>query len=790
MSEHGTAQPDRKPKTDKTWGLGRGFSLVIAPCILISIVMVFFGDVLFFSGQRVLSKEGTDLFSQFLPIREFGFNELRKGNLALWNPYIFSGTPFFAGFQPALLYPLNLIYLFLPLAKAINVGIALHVFLAGLSMYFWTAYRGLHPCASLFSAILFMFCGPFFLHIYPGHLSNLSGMVWAPLVFLAVDGLVDRGSFGWCLFGMFVVTMQLLAGHPQYVFYTGVAGMIYAGLLMVNHPKRIKIGLGFLGIYGGAAALSAVQLIPGIQAASESVRGTGLPYEFAAMFSLPPENLIGLLSPGFFGDAESVQYWGRCNFWEMSLFISVTGLALSIVGATSGERSVRRFSVIMVAVLLVLALGSHTPLFRILYHFVPGFNKFRGSSKFMFFVSVYLIMLAGIGFDALLRKGRGHRRVILFSFMMALILAVLAIAIWHSAVHGGPKGFWARALWAVQETGESYLPKETYLSQAFIRDSGLFASRGLLISSGTCILLASIFFIMRSWRKAVYLLALLAIGEILYFAKGFRPTSDLQFTRVPQIIQLASKNKKNDRILNVVNANSTMSEKIGNIWGNDPGVLRRYAQFMTYSQGGNPDKAIHYVHFSRPHRWYKMLRCRYIVGYSNGETRILEFKDTLPVAILIDQYRLVPDKDRIFEEMENPAFDPRKTVMLETAPDPEPVKSKDKGFVKITNASTDHLIVEAELSSPKILLITDAFSRGWRVRPLTKGAQESYQVMPANYILRAIPLKSGQHRFVLEYSPLAFRVGKWISLCSVGVYMVLIAWYFLRRSHRRTLPHQ
>src|ERR1035437_4656288 len=79
-----------------------------------------FGQVLFTPGERVLSGW-----------RQFGFDQLRHGNLALWNPHLFSGAPFFGGFQSALLYPPNALFLVLPLGPAINWSIALHVFLAG-----------------------------------------------------------------------------------------------------------------------------------------------------------------------------------------------------------------------------------------------------------------------------------------------------------------------------------------------------------------------------------------------------------------------------------------------------------------------------------------------------------------------------------------------------------------------------------------------------------------------------------------------------------------------------------
>ncbi|MCH8321284.1 MAG: hypothetical protein IH790_10055, partial [Acidobacteria bacterium] len=138
--------------------------LQVAFLILFVLTLLMFVDVLFSPRAVLLSQEGADLTGQYLYWYEFGFGQLAQGNLALWNPHIFSGVPFFGGFQSALLYPPNWLYLVLPIAKAINVSIALHVFLAGFFLYLWTYHRGLHPAACLLSSILYMFSGPFFLH--------------------------------------------------------------------------------------------------------------------------------------------------------------------------------------------------------------------------------------------------------------------------------------------------------------------------------------------------------------------------------------------------------------------------------------------------------------------------------------------------------------------------------------------------------------------------------------------------------------------------------------------------
>ena len=201
--------------------------LAMRLAVLFILIILMFTDIIFSAGSMILSSPQTDISNQFIFWRDFGFSELKKGNLALWNPHLFSGAPYFGGFQSALLYPLNFPYLLFPLGIAINLGIMLHLLLLGFFMYLWAVHRGLHPLAALLTGILIMFCGPHFLHIYAGHLPNLCAMTWVPLIFLAVDGLLKKPSLGWGLLGAFAFCMQILAGHPQYVYYTCLAALIY-----------------------------------------------------------------------------------------------------------------------------------------------------------------------------------------------------------------------------------------------------------------------------------------------------------------------------------------------------------------------------------------------------------------------------------------------------------------------------------------------------------------------------------------------------------------------------------
>jgi uncharacterized membrane protein YfhO len=100
------------------------------------------------------------------------------------------------------------------------------------------------------------------------------------------------------------------------------------------------------------------------------------------------------------------------------------------------------------------------------------------------------------------------------------------------------------------------------------------------------------------------------------------------------------------------------------------------------------------------------------------------------------------------------------------------------GSVEVIDVSTDCLVIKANLKEPAILLITDAYSDGWKAKAFPESIQQEYDIMPANYILRAIPLKKGDHHFFIEYMPEGFKMGRWISSISAVIYLLALLWFF------------
>jgi hypothetical protein len=754
-------------------------SPLCAPGVLLGLTLAMYGDVLFSVHRPILAQFGTDMSSWELFWRIPAFEELAHGHIMLLNPYTFSGKPFFSESQTPILYPVNWIDLFLRPERAINVIIALHTFLLGLFTWFWARYRSLSRPAALLSGVIMMFSGPFFLHLIQGYMNGMAAMVWAPLIFLSFDYILDQRYRAGLLLGSFSLAMQVLASQPQYVYFTGIALFLYGLLRLLRHPNRVKAVAALVSIGVAGFILTAVQSISVLQSAGESIRAGngGLPYKTAAMFSFPPENFLTFLAPQFFGNALGAAYWGKWYLWEVSVFMSVAGFALAVYAVlAAGSRA--RILLVMALVLFVLALGSYSPLFPLLYRCVPGFNRFRGDSKFIFQATLFMSLLAGVGFDALAQRG-GRRRLAAGLALAAALLAGGAGLFIGLVAADGTSGIWGRFVWRIWRIGGEHTAENLALYQSApgIALCGAHAATCCCLSALTLFLIAAIFWTARRQPRAAYLLVALAVAELFINARTERPTYPYGTSLVADVRDFLARHPGDYRYYEPREPNDALATHTYSVWGYESYISKRYAEFIALTQGLDPNDfdALMWPAFTRFHPLCALLRWRYsFIPAPDGQTRIIEAKSYLPHVFLAQDCRVLPDRDRIFAAMKEETFDPAKTVILESPPVPAPAAGAIPGSARLLSKTTDSLTIEADTPQPALLMITDSYSRFFVARPLPGSTQQHYDVLPADYTLMAIPLAAGKHRLRLEYAPSGFLIGRWISLAGWAVYLTLL----------------
>jgi hypothetical protein len=746
------------------WGRKAGLWALVSVALVVVLVFLL-PENLVLTGPD----SNTDTSGQFAAWRSFAADNIRAGHFPLWNPYTYAGQPFLGDFMSAELYPPNVIFLFLPLGRALNLSCLLHLLILGWGMAFWAGRRGYHPLACALCGLTLALSGPVFLRLYSGHIPFLSTLAWVPWMFAALEAAWRGPARRPLLLASVCICLQILGGGEQYVFYAAIAAGLHALVQTIMVPVVRRRALPLLALaYLLALPLAAMQLLPGLAAVSESVRNGKMAFDFINIFPFPPENLLTLVAPGFFGHLSNNSYWGRACLWEMSLFAGVSGLALA--GLALGDRVHRRaawMDFALIPPLFVLALGDHTPVLHFLYDYFPGFGSFRCQAKFIFPLVLFGVLLLGAGADALIR-GRCGARLYAWGLLLAGVgCSGAGVVLWQQPGH------LTGLLRFIQESHKSYVPNERYGEASFIHDCGVQAGQSLAQGGAILLLVGLALLLARSrpdWRWMP--LAVLPL-EMAFFMQTNLGFADLTTIVPPEMTTLVASQPGDYRVLDFPALDNGYLLGKSDIWGSDPTPLKRYAEFVSFTQRKNPDLASQEIVFYSLPPIYSLLRLQFAFAKTD-KFIIYQLPNPLPQALLVSDYRVLPDRDAIFAELAIPDFNPRLAVFLESEPSPRPEPAATPGTVKVTEVNGDLLDIEADTPAPAILLITDLYSRDWQARPLAGSVQQHYDLLPGDYILRAIPLEAGHHHLAVEYNPPSLRTGLIISAVAWLMWIGLI----------------
>ncbi|MBX7258729.1 MAG: YfhO family protein [Candidatus Hydrogenedentes bacterium] len=571
----------------------------------------------------------------------------------------------------------------------------------------------------------------------------IDSWAWAPLLFLSIDRLFRQASLGWCLIGIFSAAMSVLAGHPQCVYFTALMAAIYCVALWPFFSVRLPQIGAFICVAIAPVFLSAAQLLPGMAVASECTRTGNADFFFSSSFSFPPESIMRLVADRFFGSGfgHGQPWTGRSFEHETACFIGITALMLALIGFMQGERRLRWTSTVMILFSGVLSLGHYTPVFEVAYRWIPGIAYFRIPARLVFYSTLFAALLVGKGADVILKppNGSAFRRYAPVAFSVLLIIACAGIGL------------------ACGSTVD-------------------LTSLALPICVG--ILLAILFVFIngrRPWVARTVLL--LGVAELSLYVHTNRTLLPTDFFDDAGLALFASEHLGDFRVLDSPGFTSTRQVKhpIPNLLGSDPIKLSRYIEFMEaigYPEDAKDEEVLRKLNRSLA----RLARGSYYIQHGRATPEFIELGEPYPRFYFVRDYRVLP-KQEVLPALTDSAFDPRTTVLLEREPVPLPVvntHASENDELAIVDSSTDHFTLKIALAEPAILINTDAYSEGWRVVPVQPGPQPSYEVMPAFYALRAIPLAAGHHVIRLEYSPLAFRVGVWVSLISWILFLLAV----------------
>lgn len=376
--------------------------------------------------------------------------------LPLWVPELLGGIPavgsfFWTPFAPPLW---GLAFLEYPEAQRLAWGLTFAIggwgglALAGALRLRWPA--------ALVLALAWMLSQHFVTLAHVGHTQKamaLAWMGWGLAGAVAVCRSSLRARLAGAALGGGAGGMMFLSGHPQIAYallamqgaLVAFAAMRRAPLPFAKRTAAPALAIPALGLLLGGA-----QLLPGLEMSALSNRASGVDFAEATATSHPPRELFEFLAPRFLGsstraDARYLGTWNERIISDYAGGVTVM-LAFTALFAPGARRRTVWFFAGASAVSILIGAGHHTPVYRALYDWLPGFASFRSPATFHCIAAIALPVLAALSADRLLRQPRAACIGLAQAMVLFILLLGLAIVLRRSVLPPGESDPYAPAL--------------------------------------------------------------------------------------------------------------------------------------------------------------------------------------------------------------------------------------------------------------------------------------------------------------------------------------------------------
>jgi len=752
---------------------------------LFVLTLLYFHDVL--TGKVLLVER--DLTTFFYPFRFVWVETVRQGHFPFWNPYIKCGVPLFATIQPGVLYPLSLLFLFLPLDLAFNWTIILHFFLAGAFTYIFMRELGASVQAALAATFALLF-GGYFISVH-NVLNTLLSVTWYPLVMWCGCRMIKTGLFRWSVATGLSLCSMFLGGGMEIVLLT-LASLVILCLFpkilplgdSENGPnlqrRLLHLGLVLLIFLG----LSIVQVLPFLELYGQSHRHGGVSLKEATLWSLAPRDLIYFLLPSLYGPRMTPDlYWKYQNYLK-TIYVGPVVLCLAgIYFVQQGKRGLALLSAMGFA--LVFALGDHTPLYPFFYRYFPLFSTLRYPVKFLFLFVFYLCVAAGLGLDAVRQRFSKKRHPPNWAQGLLIgVIVILGTLFWFARLYPEQIRTLAQQ-WGGTLLEPDHFPLVLHNFNRILVVTVLalivvfFGIRHRLVRLGTPFLLIllglDLFLGNRGYALKLDATSFHAENEIIRTLKADDGLFRLHVRPEAKELNVATTSlKESHEVRKQFLGNDLMMEHhLFDITGYNVPLQTRYEKLIGLILSKPLASVLPLL---------DMLNVKYVLtdkpvdlqGFSwvlDGPSTSKLYKNhySLPRAFLVKQFQVLNSDQEFAKAFHELTFDPRSTILLEGEPTrfmrlkKKPIVQNLKSAVRVLSYENNRIDFEVDTPEAAFLFMSEAYYPGWQA--YVDGRQT--EILRANYAFRAIPLGPGSHQIEVVCEPSSFKVGLMISLLTV-----------------------
>jgi len=810
-----------------------------AVAALAAAVVLMFWKVLFTS--RMLFYR--DILNQSYPLARLIHEICRNGALPYWNPYLNFGQPILANPNSLFFYPTTLLIVFLPVDLAYTLHFVLHFVLAAVGTY-WLArrWRQSHG-AAFFAALFFVFSGPV---LSLGSFYNeVACAAWVPWALLSTDyAVAGRSIRSWVLLTL-VFLMQFLAGEPFTLLATFGLCLGYA-LYRAGSFRRplgrstLQVLAAFAGSGGLMVALAAVQLFPAMVLLRRSIRGAvGFPFSQNTYWSLHPLQLIGTVVAGFPDPmfTASSLWTPALNFnnkpYFPSLFLGFVPLFLAFIGCALGRDHRRRFVGWAALVLLLLAFGRFTPLYRLVLFLLPILKLVRFPIKLLVPVMLLAALLAGWGIDFIRRPHFSRLRKTKVMWVLLLVAAAGAWSLWGVSWLL-PSGVEQAAAWALRHAinAMGMAPAGALGPQSVQSAARYFLNMLHWQAPGVAgfTLGAALWFVGLTrgdrWaRKALPLALLVGAGQLVLVNYSANPTVPQNFyTYRPPVLDHFKASPMPYRYADIfgssplaavstaalegpldfesvpaarglpVPAPAAFQERLllehGGMLENAEGISNvdpdwsfpvSLYQFWVFALHRIPDPSQTLCLLGRSNVRYQILgsrvdynTLRLIAPVADGTrypSYLYENGCYLPRAYVAGSAVYSPDPGQTLARLSDPGFDARDTVLLasKAEADSSSSASTPAGQVESFRRQPNSVTLQVKLARPGYVVLLDRFDPNWHAT--VDG--HPVKVLRANHLFRAVRAGAGRHTVRFDYRQRWLVAGMIVSFGALALAAIL-----------------
>jgi len=749
--------------------------------VIVILALIVFRRVLF--GGEILA--GVDVLAGAAIFEDYASEQMSAGHLPLWNPFMFSGMPFFENTTwNAAVYPSYWLKTALEAIPGVTLPrlffLVLHYLLAGIGMFFFLRSRRVGHGGALTGAVAFMLSPHLVGLATIGHGGKVLTMAYMPLVLLAAFRLLETGQRRWIAILGLAGGLQFLARHVQVSYYTWLAVAVLLVFYITTSRRdrepwpRIGARTGGLVVAAVlAAALAAVLLLPLREYTPFSTRvmsGGGMGFENATMWSFHPREILTFLVPSLFGLANET-YWGTMPFQQVTHAVGYVVLSLAAIAVVRKRDRDVRFLTILFCLGLFMSFGRHIgPVYRVIYNVLPGFNRFRVPALALLVSQFSAAALAGHGASVLLGE-TGDEKKPWTRWIVGTVVVGAAIGAAVLLFRSG----------LAQTATNALLARHPGAPPAQLREIAAravrFAGRdgGILIAFACATGVAIFAAATRKLPRVVTttLLVGLVLWEVSILNARFmepermRPLSSYYpatpavkyLQRQPGVFRVAPVDE-------TFSSNSWMYHRIESVGGYHPAKLKVYNDLLTGIGMGNL-------------KLLAMLNAAYIVTPQDFDHPAFEpvapgvYRNlaVLPRAFLVGEVKEHSAPGLTLREYENENFDPSRYANI-VGTLPGPVESTEGSAVSIVSHEPERIEVQAEIARPCLLVFSEVYyPRGWKA--LVDG--EETTIYRTNYAFRSVYLEAGQHTVVMTYESAALRSGLLVTVLAAALIAALWA---------------